>query len=315
MTPLLALAGVSKRFRGLRAVDRVSCEVEPGQIFAVIGPNGAGKTTLFNMVAGALRPDEGTITIFGHRVHPGSAALSRLGSFVEGPGFLPHLSGRANLELYWRATGRPAGGWHLDEVLALAGLGTAIDRPVRSYSRGMCQRLAIAQAMLGLPDLLVLDEPMNGLDPPQIREMRDALLRYAAAGRTVILSSHLLAEVEQTCSHVVVMHQGRRVAAGPVADIIGDGAALLVGTTEVDRAVSVLRGLSGIDSVSASADGVQVQPNGVPASAVVAALVGAGIPVERVSQSRRLEDAFLALIDHAADGPPEAAGQPEEATP
>jgi ABC-2 type transport system ATP-binding protein len=221
---------------------------------------------------------------------------------VEGPGFLPHLSGRANLELYWRATGRPAGTWHLDEVLAIAGLGAAIDRQVRAYSRGMCQRLAIAQAMLGLPDLLVLDEPMNGLDPPQIREMRDALLRYAAEGRTVILSSHLLAEVEQACSHVVVMNQGRRIAAGPVADIIGDGAALLVGTTQADRAVSVLRGLAGIDSVHRHADGVQVQPNGVPASAVVAALVGAGIPVDRVGPSRRLEDAFLALIDGAPDG-------------
>ena len=161
----------------------------------------------------------------------------------------------------------------------------------------MCQRLAIAQAMLGLPDLLVLDEPMNGLDPPQIREMRDALLRYAAGGRTVILSSHLLAEVEQTCSHVVVMHQGRRIAGGPVADIIGDGAALLVGTTEVDRAVSVLRGLTGIDSAEARGDGVRVHPNGVAASAVVAALVGAGIPVDWVGPSRRLEDAFLALID------------------
>ena len=182
-------------------------------------------------------------------------------------------------------------------LLALAGLGAAIDRPVRGYSRGMCQRLAIAQAMLGLPDLLVLDEPMNGLDPPQIREMRDALLRYSADGRTVILSSHLLAEVEQTCSHVVVMNQGRRVAGGPVADIIGDGAGLLVGTAEADRAVSVLRGLAGIESVRPHAGGVQVQPNGVPASAVVAALVGAGIPVDRVGPSRRLEDAFLALID------------------
>jgi len=143
----------------------------------------------------------------------------------------------------------------------------------------------------------VLDEPMNGLDPPQIREMRDALRRYAAGGRTVILSSHLLAEVEQTCSHVVVMHQGRRVAAGPVADIIGDGAGLLVSTSEADRAASVLRGLAGIESVRPHADGVQVQPNGVPASAVVAALVGAGIPVDRVGPSRRLEDAFLALID------------------
>jgi ABC-2 type transport system ATP-binding protein len=310
----LEISGLVKRYRdGQLAVDGLSLRVERGQILGLLGPNGAGKTTTLRALMGLLHPDEGTITIFGHRVHPGSPALSRLGSFVEGPGFLPHLSGRANLELYWRATGRPADGWHLDEVLTLAGLGAAIDRPVRSYSRGMSQRLAIAEAMLGLPDLLVLDEPMNGLDPPQIREMRDALLGYAAAGRTVILSSHLLAEVEQTCSHVVVMNQGRRLAAGPVADIVGDGAALLVGTTEADRAVSVLRGLSGIDSVHRHADGVQVQPNGVPASAVVAALVGAGIPVDRVGPSRRLEDAFLALIDgqQAAVGPPEAAG-PEE---
>ena len=295
----LEISGLVKRYRdGQLAVDGLSLRVERGQILGLLGPNGAGKTTTLRALMGLLHPNEGAITIFGQRVHPGSPALSRLGSFVEGPGFLPHLSGRVNLELYWRATGRrPAGGRHLDEVLALAGLGAAIDRPVRSYSRGMCQRLAIAQAMLGLPDLLVLDEPMNGLDPPQIREMREALLRYAAEGRAVILSSHLLAEVEQTCSHVVVMHQGRRVAAGPVADIIGDGASLLVGTSEADRAASVLRGLAGIESVRPHADGVQVQPNGVPASAVVAALVGAGIPVDRVGPSRRLEDAFLALID------------------
>jgi ABC-2 type transport system ATP-binding protein len=298
----LEISGMVKRYRdGQLAVDDLSLRVERGQILGLLGPNGAGKTTTLRALMGLLHPDAGTITIFGRRVLPGSPALSRLGSFVEGPGFLPHLSGRANLELYWRATGRPAA-WHLDEVLALAGLGAAIDRPVRTYSRGMGQRLAIAQAMLGLPDLLVLDEPMNGLDPPQIREMRDALLRYAAEGRAVILSSHLLAEVEQTCSHVVVMHQGRRVAAGPVADIVGDGAALLVGTTQADRAVSVLRRLAGIDSVHRHADGVQVQPNGVPASAVVAALVGAGIPVDRVGPSRRLEDAFLALIDGAPDG-------------
>src|SRR5882672_7601430 len=137
---------------------------------------------------GLVCPQTGTITIFGRRVHPGSPALSRLGSFVEGPGFLPHLSGRANLDLYWRATGRPAAGAHLGEVQQIAGLGPALDRRVRSYSRGMGQRLAIAQAMLGLPDLLVLDEPMNGLDPPQIRDMRDVLRNYAAGGRTVLVS-------------------------------------------------------------------------------------------------------------------------------
>jgi len=297
----VVLRDLRREYNGREVVCGVSLDIPEGEIFGLLGPNGAGKTTTLRALMGLLHPDAGTITIFGCRVHPGSPALSRLGSFVEGPGFLPHLSGLANLELYWQATGRPAADAHLDEVLTIAGLGAAIGRTVRNYSRGMCQRLAIAQAMLGLPDLLVLDEPMNGLDPPQIREMRDALLAYAAAGRTVILSSHLLAEVEQTCSHVVVMNQGRRIAAGPVADIIGEGAALLVGTSEVDRAVSVLRDLTGIDSAEARGDGVQVHPNGVPASAVVAALVGAGIPVDRVGPSRRLEDAFLALIDTPQD--------------
>ena len=293
----LEITGLTKRYRdGQLAVDGLSLRVERGQILGLLGPNGAGKTTTLRALMGLLNPDAGTITIFGQQVRPGAAALSRLGSFVEGPGFLPHLSGRANLDLYWRATGRPAGGAHLDEVLQVAGLGATLDRRVRSYSRGMSQRLAIAQAMLGLPDLLVLDEPMNGLDPPQIREMRDVLLRYAAEGRTVILSSHLLGEVERTCTHLVVMHRGRGLAAGPVTEITGDGAALVVGTSQAERAVTVLRGLDGIEAADPHPDGVVVQPNGVAPSAVVAALVRAGIPVDRVGPGRRLEDAFLALI-------------------
>ena len=306
----LEITGLTKRYRdGQLAVDGLSLRVERGQILGLLGPNGAGKTTTLRALMGLLHPDAGTITIFGRRVHAGSPALSRLGSFVEGPGFLPHLSGRANLDVYWRATGRPAASAHLAEVLEIAGLGTAIDRPVRTYSRGMSQRLAIAQAMLGLPDLLVLDEPMNGLDPPQIREMRDVLLRYAAAGRTVILSSHLLGEVEQTCSHVVVMSLGRRLAAGPVASIIGESGALLVGTPQAGRAVSVLAGMPGIEGAEEHPDGVLVHPDGVPASDVVATLVRAGVPVDRVGRSRRLEDAFLALIAAPAGDPVAAAGQ------
>jgi len=299
----LEITGLTKRFRdGQLAVDDLSLRVERGQILGLLGPNGAGKTTTLRALMGLLYPQAGTITIFGRRVHPGSPALSRLGSFVEGPGFLPHLSGRANLDLYWRATGRPADGAHLAEALEVAGLGAAIDRKVRAYSRGMCQRLAIAQAMLGMPDLLVLDEPMNGLDPPQIREMRDVLLAYAAAGKTVILSSHLLGEVEQTCTHVVVMHEGRRLAAGPVAEIIGDAGALMVGTPEPEHAVAVLRAVEGIEGAESHPDGVLVRHDGVPPSAVVAALVGAGVPVERVGPSRRLEDAFLALIAAPGSG-------------
>ena len=299
----LEITGLTKRYAdGQLAVDDLSLRVERGQILGLLGPNGAGKTTTLRALMGLLHPETGTITIFGRRVHAGSAALSRLGSFVEGPGFLPHLSGRDNLVLYWRSTGRPAGGAHLAEVLEVAGLGAAVDRRVRTYSRGMCQRLAIAQAMLGLPDLLVLDEPMNGLDPPQIREMRDVLMRYAADGRTVILSSHLLGEVEQTCTHVVVMNEGRRLAAGPVAEIIGEAGALMVGTPEPERAVAVMRETAGIDGAEVHPDGVLIHHDGVPAPAVVAALVRAGVPVERVGPSRRLEDAFLALIAAPVSG-------------
>jgi ABC-2 type transport system ATP-binding protein len=201
-------------------VDGLSFRVEKGQVLGLLGPNGAGKTTTMRMLMGLILPDEGEIRIFGSPVTPGAPVLSRLGSFVEGPGFLPHLSGRANLELYWRATGRPAEDAHMEEALEIAGLGAALDRAVRTYSQGMRQRLAIAQAMLGLPDLLVLDEPTNGLDPPQIAEMRKVLRAYAERGRTVIVSSHLLGEVEQTCTDVVVMHRGRLVSAGPVGELL-----------------------------------------------------------------------------------------------
>jgi ABC-2 type transport system ATP-binding protein len=171
------------------------------------------------MAMGLIRPTQGSVFVFGERVTPGADVLSRIGAFVEGPGFLPHLSGRENLDLYWRASGRS---WdpRLDEVLEIAGLGSSIDRKVRTYSQGMKQRLGIAQAMLGMPDLLLLDEPTNGLDPPQIREMRQVLREYARDGRTVILSSHLLSEVEQTCSDVVVMHRGTVVASGSVEQLL-----------------------------------------------------------------------------------------------
>ncbi|MFJ2033356.1 alpha/beta fold hydrolase [Streptosporangium sp. NPDC087985] len=217
----LRIDGLTKAYgNGELAVNDLSFTVEHGQVLGLLGPNGAGKTTTMRMLMGLIHPDAGEIRIFGHRVVPGAPALSRLGSFVEGPGFLPHLTGRENLELYWKATGRPPEDAHFAEALEIAGLGGALERAVRTYSQGMRQRLAIAQAMLGLPDLLVLDEPANGLDPPQIREMRKVLISYAARGRTVIVSSHLLAEVEQTCSHVVVMHRGRLITAGPVSELL-----------------------------------------------------------------------------------------------
>ncbi|NMO37831.1 CocE/NonD family hydrolase [Streptomyces sp. GMY01] len=302
----LQITGLSKRYA--RSSDRyavrdLSFRVEQGQVLGLLGPNGAGKTTTLRMLMGLIRPDEGEIRVFGHAIRPGAPVLSRVGAFVEGAGFLPHLSGRENLELYWRATGRPPEDAHLDEALEIAGLGEALARAVRTYSQGMRQRLAIAQAMLGLPDLLILDEPTNGLDPPQIREMREVMIRYAAGGRTVIVSSHLLAEVEQSCTHLVVMDRGRLVRAGPVRDIIGSGDTLLVGTaTPVEEPVAEkVAALPGVASAVRTEDGllVRLEPGGTP-QALVAELVRLDVPVASVGPHRRLEDAFLTLIGGSA---------------
>jgi ABC-2 type transport system ATP-binding protein len=253
---------------GYRAVDGISFRVERGQVLGLLGPNGAGKTTTLRVLMGLILPTAGEIRVFGEQVVPGAAVLSRLGAFVEGPGFLPHLSGRENLRLFWAASGRAAEQAELDTVLEIAGLGSSLDRKVKTYSHGMQQRLAIAQAMLGLPEVLILDEPTNGLDPPQIAEMRVVLGRYAETGRTVIVSSHLLAEVEQTCSHVVVMHRGRLVAAGSVTEVAGT-AAIQLAVDDPGRAAEIL--------------------------------VAAGVAVQTVPARRALEDVFLDLIGERSD--------------
>jgi ABC-2 type transport system ATP-binding protein len=300
----LQITGLTKRYA--RSADRyavrdLSFRVEKGQVLGLLGPNGAGKTTTLRMLMGLISPDGGEIRVFGHAIRAGAPVLSRVGAFVEGAGFLPHLSGRANLELYWAATGRPAEDAHIEEALEIAGLGDALARAVRTYSQGMRQRLAIAQAMLGLPELLILDEPTNGLDPPQIREMREVMIRYAAEGRTVIVSSHLLAEIEQSCTHLVVMDRGRLVQAGPVAEIIGSGETMLVGVEDAagslaDPVVEKVAGLAGIASAVRTDAGLLVRLDDARPSWLLAELLRLEIPVTSFGPHRRLEDAFLTLI-------------------
>ncbi|GGT92177.1 alpha/beta fold hydrolase [Streptomyces lateritius] len=297
----LQITGLTKKYAASSdryAVRDLSFRVEQGQVLGLLGPNGAGKTTTLRMLMGLITPDGGEIRVFGQAIRPGAPVLSRVGAFVEGAGFLPHLSGRDNLELYWKATGRPAEDAHIEEALAIAGLGDALARAVRTYSQGMRQRLAIAQAMLGLPDLLILDEPTNGLDPPQIREMRDVMIRYAAGGRTVIVSSHLLSEVEQSCTHLVVMDRGQLVQAGPVAEITGAGDALLVtlGESVPDPLVEKIGALPGIGSAQRTEGGLLVRLDGADATALIGELVRLDVPVTGVGPHRRLEDAFLTLI-------------------
>ncbi|MBV1939602.1 alpha/beta fold hydrolase [Streptomyces sp. BV286] len=285
----LQITDLSKRYA--KSADRyavrdLSFRVEKGQVLGLLGPNGAGKTTTLRMLMGLIKPDAGEIRVFGHAIRPGAPVLSRVGAFVEGAGFLPHLSGRENLELYWQATGRPSEDAHLDEALEIAGLGDALSRAVRTYSQGMRQRLAIAQAMLGLPDLLILDEPTNGLDPPQIREMREVMIRYAEAGRTVIVSSHLLAEVEQTCTHLVVMDRGRLVQAGPVSEIVGSGDTLLVGLAAdiADPLVEKVAALPGVESAVRTDDGLLIR-----LTARDAAAAGSDGPAAAAAEGTRAE--------------------------
>ncbi|MEU8462168.1 alpha/beta fold hydrolase [Streptomyces sp. NPDC029003] len=301
----LDITGLTKRYAKARdryAVRDLSFRVEKGQVLGLLGPNGAGKTTTLRMLMGLIAPDAGEVRVFGHPIRPGAPVLSRVGAFVEGAGFLPHLTGRANLELYWQATGRPAEDAHLAEALEIAGLGDALERAVRTYSQGMRQRLAIAQAMLGMPDLLILDEPTNGLDPPQIREMRDVMIRYAAGGRTVIVSSHLLSEVEQSCTHLVVMDRGRLVRAGEVAEITGGGNTLLVAVERPVDGVTVekVAALEGVASAVAGDGGILVRLDGATPAALIAELVRLDVPVSAVGPHRRLEDAFLTLIGGTA---------------
>ncbi|MEV6600588.1 alpha/beta fold hydrolase [Actinoplanes sp. NPDC051346] len=287
---------------GFVAVERVDFRVERGQVVGLLGPNGAGKTTTLRVLMGLTMPTSGDALVFGRPLVPGAPILSRVGALVEGPGFLPHLSGYENLRAYWQATGRPIEEARFEEALDIAGLGDSVHRRTKNYSHGMRQRLAIAQAMLGLPELLVLDEPTDGLDPPQIAEMRRVLRRYATDGRAVLVSSHLLAEVEQTCTHAVVVNKGRIVASGLVDDIVGESPSVQLSVSDVTAATTVLEGMN-VRSVQADgASDLIVDMNGTPREEVVASLVRAGIGVDRVVPRRRLEDAFLALVGDNSRG-------------
>jgi ABC-2 type transport system ATP-binding protein len=223
VTPVVEIDSLTKRFGGVTAVDGVSFVVEQGQVHGLLGPNGAGKTTALRVLLGLERPTSGAASLFGERVRAGSPQLRRVGALIEEASFLPHYSGMRNLELWWEAGGDRMADADLDGALAIAGLGDAVHRKVKTYSQGMQQRLGIARALLGRPELLVLDEPTNGLDPGEIRALRHLIQDAAAKGVTVVFSSHHLSEVEQTCTHATVMDRGRRAFDGTLDELLATG--------------------------------------------------------------------------------------------
>jgi ABC-2 type transport system ATP-binding protein len=296
-TAAIEAIGLSKHFGAVHAVNDLTFNVEPGQVCGLLGPNGAGKTTTVRILVGLIRANGGHARLLGEDIRPSAPVLRRVGLLVEKPAFVPYLSGMRNLKLHWAAAGDswpPSG---LDEAIELANLGDAIDRKVKGYSQGMRQRLGIAQAVMHRPELLVLDEPTNGMDPAETRRMRVGLAELSARGTTVLLSSHLLAEVEQVCSHVLVVDNGRLVAAGTVADIIGNSQSVDLEVGDPARATEVLKALRGVVQIAPSERGLVVELDNIRRSEVVAALVHAGIAVETVTPRRRLEDAYLSIVE------------------
>jgi ABC-2 type transport system ATP-binding protein len=211
---VVEIEGLTKRFGRVVAVDDLTMRVEAGQVYGLLGPNGAGKTTALRVLMGLERPTSGTTRLFGTTVTPGCPELRRVGALIEQASFVPHLTGMVNLRLWWEAGGGHLRDADVDGALQIAGLGDAVHRKVKTYSQGMQQRLGIARALLNRPELLVLDEPTNGLDPGEIRELRLLIKGAAGRGVTIVFSSHHLSEVEQTCTHAAVMSVGRKVFDG-----------------------------------------------------------------------------------------------------
>jgi ABC-2 type transport system ATP-binding protein len=294
--PAIEAVGLSKHFGPVKAVNDLSFVVEPGQVCGLLGPNGAGKTTTVRVLVGLIRANQGRARLLGEDMRPSAPVLRRVGLLVEKPAFVPYLSGMRNLKLHWAAAGDPWPPVGLDEALDLAHLGDAIDRKVKGYSQGMRQRLGIAQALMHRPELLVLDEPTNGMDPAETRRMRDGLAELRSRGTTVLLSSHLLAEVEQICSHVLVVDHGTLVASGTVDDIIGTSQSTDIEVDDPVRAATVLQTVNGVVKVTPTERGLTIDLDGIPRSDVVAALVHAGVAVETVTPRRRLEDAYLSIV-------------------
>ncbi|WP_182880485.1 ABC transporter ATP-binding protein [Microbispora sp. H10949] len=300
--------GLTKRFRGGQlAVDGVGLAVPRGSVYGFLGPNGSGKTTTIRMLLGLVTPTSGAWSLLGAPMPGGLArALPRVGALVEGPAFYPYLSGEANLRRFDAAdpgadprTARARIGAALERV----GLTAAAGKRYRAYSLGMRQRLAIAAALLGPRELLMLDEPTNGLDPQGTREVRTLIREIAEDGTTVFLSSHLLGEVEQMCGHVGVMRAGRLVAQGPVAALREAGAAprLRVETPDVAVAAAALS-RAGLDGVRAGDGEVTAHAGEEPPERICALLVGEGVAVRGFGVVRpTLEEVFVGLTGEGFD--------------
>ncbi|NUO59686.1 MAG: ABC transporter ATP-binding protein [Hamadaea sp.] len=288
----IVVSGLTKHYKQVKAVDGLSFTVKPGRVTGFLGPNGAGKTTTLRMLLNLVRPTAGTATIGGNRYADLTDPTKSVGAVLEASSAHKGRTGRNHLRVICAAAGLPAS--RADEVLAIVGLTPAANRKFKGYSLGMRQRLGIATAMLGDPQVLILDEPANGLDPEGIRWMRDFLQSLAAQGRTILVSSHLLSEMELLADDVVIIAAGKLVAQGAVSDIVGnmgDGGLVRVRTPKPDELIAALDSAT----VARQDDGALVV-TGATAAAVGEAALRAGVALhELVTERPDLERVFLEL--------------------
>jgi ABC-2 type transport system ATP-binding protein len=286
---------LTKRFGDRAAIDRVDLVVPAGVVFGFLGPNGAGKTTLIRTLVGLTQPTSGEIRLLGLAQPARRAdALARVGAIVEEPRFHPHLTGRENLKIVAAARDSAADG-RIPASLERVGLAQRADDRVKTYSLGMRQRLGIARCLLADPALLILDEPMNGLDPAGILEMRRLIRAFVDEGRTVFLSSHLLDEVEKTCDQVAIVDEGRVIVQGPVGEIAARGEPTVL--VEVDDLAAARRLLQGRDVEEEGSGGLRVKlTGGLTAAELNRLLVEGGLAVSRLEPARAtLEATFLEI--------------------
>jgi len=293
---VLKTTGLTRRYGRITAVNGLDLEIQRGQIFGFLGPNGSGKTTTIGMILGLLRPTSGHVELFGTDTRRDLVGpLKRVGCVLEGASAYPHLSGRDNLRI-WSLVAGGVSEARMAEVLSLVGLSERAGHKARTYSLGMRQRLAIAAALLTDPDLVVMDEPTNGLDPAGMREIRQLIRDLGAMGKTIFVSSHMLGEVEQVCDHVAILKAGQLLMQGDVTTLLGRGTSLELQVTDVERALQVLPGLDFVTSVTR--DGVRLVVETVDGRAadVSRELASHGVYLSELrSRQGSLEDIFLEM--------------------
>ncbi len=283
---------LTKRYGDHTAVDGVSMSVRAGEVYGFLGPNGAGKTTTLRMLVGLIRPSSGEATVLGQA--PGDPEVAaRTGVLIEGPGFYPYLSGRDNLRVVARYRG--LGDDAVDDALERVRLTGRRDDKFRTYSLGMKQRLGVGAALLGEPDLLVLDEPTNGLDPAGMAEMRELIVDLANAGHSVLLSSHMLGEVQQICDRVGVISDGKLLVESTVAQLRG-AATLYLRADPLDVALTAIREVVGVGRATLAANGIRVEVGAAYAPRLARAIVESGSDLlELCSEERSLEEVFFEM--------------------